>query len=56
MTLSLSLRRAEVFEIQRCASDARKTVSEWISGVVRAELARLAKDAEAGAAEDKPAP
>ena len=51
VTVSLSVRRAEVFEIQRHASDARKTVSEWISGVVRAELALLTK-----AAKDKGAP
>ena len=44
VTLSLSIRRAEVFDIQRYASDARKTVSEWIGGVVRAELARLSGD------------
>ena len=43
VTMGLSIRRAEVFEIQRHASDARQTVSEWIGGVVRAELARLAK-------------
>ena len=41
VTMSLSVRRAEVFEIQRHASDARKTVSEWVGGVVRAELERL---------------
>lgn len=44
VTLSLSIRRAEVFEIQRLASDARLTVSEWIGSVVRAELARQMKD------------
>lgn len=43
VTMSLSVRRAEVFEIQRYASDARKTVSEWIGSVVRAELDRLSK-------------
>ena len=43
VTMSISLRRAEVFEIQRHASDARKTVSEWIGSVVRAELERLSK-------------
>lgn len=41
VTVSLSVRRAEVFQIQRHASDARKTVSEWVGGVVRAELERL---------------
>lgn len=43
VTMSLSIRRAEVFEIQRHASDVRKTVSEWIGSVVRAELDRLSK-------------
>ena len=43
ITMSLSIRRAEVFEIQRLASDARQTVSEWIAGVVRAEIDRLSK-------------
>jgi len=43
VTLSLSVRRAEVYEIQRYASDARKTVSEWIGAVVRDELARASK-------------
>ena len=42
VTLSFSIRRAEVFEIQRYASDARQTVSEWMGSVVRAELERLA--------------
>lgn len=41
VTVSLSVRRAEVYEIQRHASDARKTVSEWIGAAVRAELGRL---------------
>jgi len=41
VTLSLSVRRVEVFDIQRFASDARKTVSEWLGGVVRGEIARL---------------
>jgi hypothetical protein len=40
VTISMSIRRAEVFEIQRLASDARKTVSEWIASVVRTELDR----------------
>lgn len=40
VAMSLSIRRADVFEIQRLASDARQTVSEWISGVVRAEIDR----------------
>ena len=40
VTLSLSLRRAEVFEVQRLAADARQTVGEWIGSVVRAELAK----------------
>jgi hypothetical protein len=40
VTVSISIRRAEVYEIQRYASDARKTVSEWVGSVVRAELAR----------------
>ena len=44
VTLSLSVRRAEVFEIQRLASAARKTVSEWIGAAVRAEIARVVGD------------
>ena len=40
VSLSLSVRRSEIFEIQRHASAARKTVSEWLASVVRAELAR----------------
>jgi hypothetical protein len=43
ITVSCSIRRAEVFEIQRLASDTRRTVSEWIAGVVRAEIDRLSK-------------
>jgi hypothetical protein len=38
VTMSFSIRRAEVYAIQRHASDARQTVSEWISGAVRAVL------------------
>jgi len=41
VTLSLSVRRAELYEIQRHASDARKTVTEWLGATVRAELGRL---------------
>lgn len=44
VTLSLSIRRAEVFDVQRYAADARMTVSEWIGNVVRAELVRLTKE------------
>ena len=40
VTMSLSLRRVEVFEIQQLASGDRKTVSEWLAAVVRAELDR----------------
>lgn len=40
VTVSLSIRRTELYAVQRYASDARKTVSEWIAGVVRAELER----------------
>jgi hypothetical protein len=43
VTVSLSVRRAEIFEIQQLASTARRTVSEWLAGVVRAELERVAK-------------
>lgn len=43
VTLSFSVRRAELYEIQRHASDARQTVSEWVGGVARAELERLTK-------------
>lgn len=38
-TVSLSLRRAELFEIQRRASVERMTVSEWLTSVVRTALA-----------------
>lgn len=38
VTLSFSIRRADVFEIQRRASDARRTVSEWLGDVVRGRL------------------
>jgi hypothetical protein len=44
VTVSLSVRRSEIFEIQNLASSARKTVSEWLGGVVRAELERVAKN------------
>lgn len=43
VTVSFSIRRAAMFEIQRRASDGRQTVGEWIAGVVRAELERAAK-------------
>ena len=43
ITMSISIRRAEVFEIQRRASDARQTVSEWIASAVRAEIDRLSR-------------
>lgn len=43
LTMSFSIRRAEVFKIQRLASDARQTVSEWIAGAVLAEVDRLSK-------------
>ena len=39
VTVSLSLRRAELFEIQRRASVERKTVSEWLAHVMRTEIA-----------------
>lgn len=44
VAMSLSVRRADVFEIQRLASEARQTVSEWVAGVVRSEIERLSKD------------
>lgn len=43
VAMSLSVRRADVFEIQRLASEARQTVSEWVAGVVRAEIERVSK-------------
>jgi hypothetical protein len=43
VTVSFSVRRAAMYEIQRQASDHRQTVSEWIGGVVRAELERLSE-------------
>ena len=42
---SISIRRAELFKIQRLASDARQTVSEWVASVVRAEIDRLSNRA-----------
>lgn len=38
--VSTLLRRAELFDIQRRASDAKQSVSEWISTTIRAELGR----------------
>lgn len=40
ISMNFSIRRGDVFDVQRLASDARQTVSEWISGVIRAELDR----------------
>lgn len=42
---SVSIRRAELFKVQRLASDARQTVSEWVASVVRAEIDRLSNRA-----------
>ena len=41
VAMSVSIRRGDLFEIQRLASDARQTVSEWVSSVVRVEIERL---------------
>ena len=43
VVISVSIRRAEMFDIQRIASDSRQTVPEWATAVVRAELDRLSK-------------
>ena len=43
VAMSVSIRRGDLFEIQRLASDARQTVSEWVSSVVRVEIERLSK-------------
>lgn len=51
VAVSVSIRRPDLYEIQRYAGEARQTVSEWIGGMVRIELEaraereRLAKDA-----------
>ena len=56
VTVSLSVRRAEIFEIQRLASLDRKTVSEWLASVVRAELAPAdANRQQAGSSEPESA-
>lgn len=38
INITASVRRGELFEIQRRAAEARKSVSEWIAGVIRAQL------------------
>lgn len=43
ISMSFSIRRADVFDVQRLASEARQTVSEWLSSVVRAEIERRSK-------------
>lgn len=42
-SINTTMKRAELFEIQRRASEEHKSVSEWAAGVLRAELARGAK-------------
>lgn len=41
--VNVSVRRAEMFVLQRLASEARQTVGEWATSVVRAEIERLSK-------------
>jgi hypothetical protein len=36
--VTASIRRSELFEIQRRAAEARKSVSEWIACAIRAQL------------------
>ena len=38
ISVSASVRRAELFEMQRLASEQRKSVSEWIASAIRAQL------------------
>ena len=42
--VNVTVRRAEMFDIQRLASDARQTVPEWAASVIRAEIARHSKE------------
>jgi hypothetical protein len=39
-----SVRRTELYEIQRLASTAQQSVSEWVTGAIREKLARAAQD------------
>jgi hypothetical protein len=45
VSTSFSIRRGDLLDVQRLASDARKTTSEWISEVVRKEIERNSKGA-----------
>lgn len=38
INVSASVRRTELFEIQRVASAARQSVSEWVADAIRAQL------------------
>lgn len=49
ISVSASVRRAELFEIQQLASASKKSVSEWIASAIRSQLAVVGA-AEAGAA------
>lgn len=40
VSVSASVRRAELFEIQKIASEERKSVSEWVCDAIRAQLER----------------
>jgi hypothetical protein len=46
VSVSTSLRRAELFEIQRLAADARQSVSEWVASALRARLGEPAANSE----------
>jgi len=43
VSMSFSIRRGDLIDLQRVASDARQTTTEWISGVIRAEIERSKK-------------
>ncbi len=55
-SVSASVRRSELYEMQLLASAARKSVSEWIAGVIREQLAavRTAEGARSAADEEAP--
>jgi len=43
VSMSFKIRREDVFDVQRLASEARQTTSEWISGVIKTAIDRHSK-------------
>jgi hypothetical protein len=41
INVSASIKRAELFEVQRAASEARQSVPEWIAAAIRLRLGKM---------------